>query len=397
MSRRFGFVGRSMRTLIINFSLVVTSTILALILCESGYRLWKGVPVFQAIDSLQPVESRRSVGCGSKFDPELGWKPAAFTDGVNSNGGQVSILSTGIRSNGQEKALGSSTVVAVGDSYTFGDQVSNDQSWPAALERRLNTPVLNGGVCGYGIGQTVRRAEILIAQFRPDILIVGMIPTDIDRTRASRFYGRPKPYFALEHGQLIYRHEHLSDTLANTASWSQEKLADHSLTQAVTDVLDRYSLLWRALPDVPHVIGQLQSRIALIRGTAHTYISRDGVEISCRLLSRIKSFEQKFDLTAFLLVQYKLRDILNRMQLEEGQASQSSSTDMEIVANTVNLISCADEIELSVIDTFAPLRDIYLTGGRSKLVALYGDHMSPQGNQLVADLIAEDLSQAQDQ
>lgn len=67
------------------------------------------------------------------------------------------------------------------------------------------------------------------------------------------------------------------------------------------------------------------------------------------------------------------------------------------LSHTVNLISCADEIGLSVIDTFAPLRDIYLTGGRPKLAVLYRDHMSPQGNQLVADLIAEDLSQAQGQ
>jgi hypothetical protein len=365
---------------------------MTLLVLEAGYRLWSGIPVFQQIASSQPHDARPVVKCATRFDPELGWKPVPLREGANSSGGQVSILGSGIRSNGQERQSGSPVVLAVGDSFTFGDQVSDDQSWPAALERSLSTPVLNGGVCGYGIGQVVRRAEMLIDNFKPDILIVGMIPTDIDRTRAIKFYGRSKPYFELEAGELIYRNQHLSDSLGSVASQSQELVAKRSFVQVVTELLDDHSLLWRSLPNIPHMVDMVASRISLMRGTAHTYVSPNGVEISCQLLRRIKSFEKEFDLNAFLLIQYKFRDILNRMKLEEGQASRSESIDMAIVADTIGLINCAAEIGINVIDTFAPLREVYLVGGRLKLAELYADHMTPRGNQFVADVIADELN-----
>jgi hypothetical protein len=380
-----------MRSFIINLALVLTSSFLTVLILEAGIRLWSGVPLFQQIEFSQAGNSQPDIGCANRFDPELGWKPEPFREGVNSSGAQVSILATGVRSNGQKKQSGSPIVFAVGDSFTFGDRVSDNQSWPAALERTLQSPVLNGGACGYGIGQSVRRGELLIGHLDPDILIVGMIPTDIDRTRAVEFYGRKKPYFEFEAGELVYRSEHLADSLADAASRSQESFAEDSTMKIFTRLLDDHSLLWRSLPDIPHMVDAALSRVSLIRGTAHTYVSSNGVEISCRLLRRIKSFEQERGLKAFLLIQYKYRDILNRIRLEEGRSTGSESNDMRVVAESIDLIACADQLGLRVIDTFASLRELYINGGRASLAGLYDDHMTSKGNEFVADVIAGEI------
>ena len=52
-----------------------------------------------------------------------------------------------------------SVILAVGDSFTFGDEVKDDETWPAHLQQLLGRRVLNAGVSGYGFDQIVLRAE----------------------------------------------------------------------------------------------------------------------------------------------------------------------------------------------------------------------------------------------
>ena len=44
--------------------------------------------------------------------------------------------------------------MAVGDSFTFGDEVNDGQTWPAQLQQLTGRRVINGGVSGYGFDQT---------------------------------------------------------------------------------------------------------------------------------------------------------------------------------------------------------------------------------------------------
>src|SRR5205085_1024503 len=66
-------------------------------------------------------------------------------------------------------------ILAVGDSYTFGDDVTDLQSWPAQLQRLTGRRVLNGGVSGYGFDQIVLRAEQLAAVHKPAVIVVSCI------------------------------------------------------------------------------------------------------------------------------------------------------------------------------------------------------------------------------
>jgi hypothetical protein len=62
-------------------------------------------------------------------------------------------------------------VLVVGDSFTFGDQVSDDETWPACLEATLHRGVDNGGVFGYGAAQALRRALLKLNEKKYEHLV----------------------------------------------------------------------------------------------------------------------------------------------------------------------------------------------------------------------------------
>ena len=66
-------------------------------------------------------------------------------------------------------------ILAVGDSFVFGDQVSDGETWPAILEKRLNRRVVNGGVSNYGAAQAVLRAEQLLKAEPYTLVILSIL------------------------------------------------------------------------------------------------------------------------------------------------------------------------------------------------------------------------------
>lgn len=136
------------------------------------------------------------------FDDQLGWVPRP---GYRSEPGAeagVEIGPDGLRSNGAPRPAGQ-PLLAVGDSFTFGDGVADSQSWPAALERRLGLPVLNGGASAYGFDQSVLRAERLLASRAVRGLVVALIRDDVRRCQLSAFCGWRKPWFDVVDGRLV--------------------------------------------------------------------------------------------------------------------------------------------------------------------------------------------------
>ena len=141
----------------------------------------------------------------ARLDDLLGYAPLpGFRSRDNHWGTMVSIDEEGIRENGDAPAPDGPLVVAVGDSFTFGDQVDDDASWPALLERRLGRPVKNGGVFGYSFVQIVLRGEDLLRRFRPATLVASFIPDDLARCAYSRRY-TPVPWFDLVDGRIELR------------------------------------------------------------------------------------------------------------------------------------------------------------------------------------------------
>jgi len=94
-------------------------------------------------------------------------------------------------------------VLVVGDSFTFGEQVSDNETWPACLERKLGRGVDNGGVSGYGTAQALRRASLKLAEKSYTTLVLSTLVDPVDgdfgRDILSFHNGFPKP--AVIHGK----------------------------------------------------------------------------------------------------------------------------------------------------------------------------------------------------
>ncbi|MBU3693629.1 MAG: hypothetical protein FGM40_02225 [Rhodocyclaceae bacterium] len=138
----------------------------------------------------------RKVGF-SAIHPVLGYVPAAgFDDVLDSHGWggkRLTIGPEGFRDNGNGLA-GPKRILTVGDSFTFGDQVSNHETWPACLERKTGIAVANAGVFGYGGAQSVLRAKLEVDQSTFDTVIVSvLVEGDFERDRMSYRSGLARP------------------------------------------------------------------------------------------------------------------------------------------------------------------------------------------------------------
>lgn len=81
------------------------------------------------------------------------------------------------------------SVLAIGDSMTFGEGVPVDQTYSAVLEKTTGVRVYNGGVPGYGSRQMLGRLEKLLPQVRPALVTEAVSPLwDAQRCAAPFVY-----------------------------------------------------------------------------------------------------------------------------------------------------------------------------------------------------------------
>lgn len=74
-----------------------------------------------------------------------------------------------------------STVLALGDSLTYGTGAPPGQAYPDVLARLTGWQLVNAGVPGHTSAQALERAEALLAQHRPALLILSIGGNDFLR------------------------------------------------------------------------------------------------------------------------------------------------------------------------------------------------------------------------
>ena len=85
-------------------------------------------------------------------------------------------------------------IAAFGDSFTFGQGVQEDESWPAVvkeglLERGVDAEVLNFGVPGHGTPQAAALARRMAAQVEADVVLLAVFTNDLSPQDSYCGYG----------------------------------------------------------------------------------------------------------------------------------------------------------------------------------------------------------------
>jgi hypothetical protein len=101
-----------------------------------------------------------------------------------------------------ERTPGKHRIVVLGDSLTFGSEVSDGDTYSHDLESALpNTEVLNLGVQGYGHDQMLLYLKEQGIKYHPDVVILGFVYLDAYRNLWS-FFAFAKPKFKLASDKL---------------------------------------------------------------------------------------------------------------------------------------------------------------------------------------------------
>ncbi len=146
-------------------------------------------------------------------DVELLYELRPDTDWTRPDGRRVLINSLGFRDTERHRPRRPDVprILCLGGSNTYGADVGQKQTWPAALERRLieetgrEHEVWNLGVSGYELRQKLHVARRALTEFDPDVLILQIFNTGprymLQGDRPARWL-RQDPRFLTEWHQL---------------------------------------------------------------------------------------------------------------------------------------------------------------------------------------------------
>lgn len=277
-----------------------------------------------------------------EYDETLGWRPVAgyVSESVRTN-------AQGMRADREYSLLPTPArrrIVVVGDSFSWGEEVRNPETWEVFLERNLpDTEVLNFGVHGYGTDQQLLRLRRDALRFAPDLVIVGFYEDNLHRN-VMAFRDFAKPRFVLDGEQLRLTNVPVA-TPEQVLARPEPRPGSYvwSLARGVVDeLLDR--TVWRPLP------------------------ARESWHVTRAILTEARR-EAEASGARFLLA-YFPKDVTERPDPQESLfAAWARSTATPYV---------------SVRDRFARLPqaewpDLYLYAG---------GHWTPRGNQLAAEAIS---------
>ncbi len=299
-------------------------------------------------------------------DPLLGYVPRpGYSGRDHARGALLSFDENGLRVHRRgypPPAKEASPILVVGNSYAMGEEVSDDETFPAHLQAILDKRVLNGGVLGYGIHQMVLRAEQLVPALRPDILLVSFIAYNAGRAEMRVLWGIPVPYFDIVDGALQLRNVPVPPPVA-----AMEPL------DPVRRVLG-YSFLI-------HVV---MRRLGLDdwwrRGRPmHAVRAHDqGARVSCLLMDRLRQLKEKHGLRVVVVAKYT--------PLAWRHRKPELRFEREIIAD---LLACASRSGLETLDTGGAFEAAVQANGSDRYYI--GNHMNDEGNRLAAKLIAKHL------
>jgi hypothetical protein len=139
-------------------------------------------------------------------DPHRGWRHSSNLRDQELWGARMSTNRHGMRGTKDyavPKPAGLVRVAALGDSFTFGEGVPDDATWPAQLEAAIpGLEVMNLGERAYAHDQMYFALRDDGLPLQPDVVILGFFHADVWRDEVS-FYCNEKPRFAQSGGRWV--------------------------------------------------------------------------------------------------------------------------------------------------------------------------------------------------
>ena len=142
-----------LKKITVNLSVFLVTIAIGLLLCEFGSRL-----------VLNPADY---LSVGMVLDPVFGAIPAPTA--------RSGFDALGFRNRSVPKTA---DIVAIGDSQTYGNAATMDDSWPYALGRMLGRNVYNMALGGYGPNQYLELLKTKALPLKPQMVICGLSVTD---------------------------------------------------------------------------------------------------------------------------------------------------------------------------------------------------------------------------
>jgi hypothetical protein len=343
-------------------ALVLAALLISILVGEVAVRWLENKHIF-ALENYRANGIVR-VSSAAEYDAHLGWRLKA-----NFTSPSINTLDYGIRRNGSETTVRTGGVLAVGDSFTVGSEVLDHESWPAQLEQMIGVPVINAASGGYGTDQIVLRIEQMLPIVQPKIVLVGMFEADIARSSYSIF-NLPKPYYTVEKGELVLHNSPVPREPPELAPGRLKVIAGYSaIVNRVMSTIDPHS--WYA------------------HEAKYVRVSNDPVDVTCRLLHRLKRRTDELGIRTLLVMQYG-GPILRSHRSRPGPAQL--------------VLDCATAMGIQPVDEFDSLstlfrqepeayRKYYVLRKGPSGQPLIG-HMSAYGNRHIASLIVKALEQS---
>ena len=318
------------------------------------------------------------------YDKDLGWDTLPSSDIVSTNVADEQWTAAYDNLGSRRSCIESEQILMAtyGDSFTHGDEVSDEQTWQCILERRFGKRVLNFGVGAYGVDQALLKMK---RHWREGVVAPITILT-IYGDDLPRVLNRYRPFVNRRtRGKLAFKpsYQYLDDAvrfLPNplTAEMkTKDQVMELALTVAPTDYWESRQI--RVAPAFPyslHALKVIYRAIAemILRPSDEDIWNRpEGREVMLHLLRDFVASARKVDTRPILVL---IPRVKNWRHGRTDPAYGRFLTE-DLLPESLNMI---------IID----LSEFAFDEERFNILP-YRGHPSPYGNRFIAERIIDAL------
>ncbi len=282
-----------------------------------------------------------------------------------STNANITINKSGFRENDNRNIIfkNDKKILVTGDSFTYGYQVSNNETWPSYLEDIIKIKVNNGGHQGYSAGQSLKRAQMLSKKEKYDYFIWSVIYNDFKRDVPIKFIIK-------KNNELQFNKFRLNPEYTN-------KLKPKNLYDSLRELFFSFYLLDREVIQNINFLKTpyIEKYIPLIDGS-NQYSAKEQIEF---LIKEFLKIEIK---NKYILIQHTdISENTNKKLIYDRKRAYDEKYKKF-------LFDTAKKNEIKIIDT----ENWFNQMSSEEKRLMWHDHHTPRGNYEVAKFISQNIN-----